>query len=159
MLALLWARKNSRPRIACDHRYGYVYLFGAACAERMLAVGHIADRANTANEHLVLISASVRPGNHCVLALDGSGWHKSKELEIPENITLLLLPPYSPELNPMENVIQYLKQNRFANRVFKDVAEVRDACRKGWLCDSPTEIASIVNRDWATTTPTKQVVK
>ena len=97
MLARLWARKNSRPRIACDHRYGYVYLFGAACAERMLAVGHIADRANTANEHLA--SASVRPGNHCVLVLDGAGWHKSKELEIPENITLLLLPPYSPELN------------------------------------------------------------
>ena len=163
MLARLWARKNSRPRVACDHRYGYVYLFGAACAERMLAVGHIADRANTAsmNEHLALISGSVQPGNHCVLVLDGAGWHKSKELEIPENITLLILPPYSPELNPMENVIQYLKQNRFANRVFKDVAEVREACRKGWdwLCDSPTEIASIVNRDWATTTPTKQVIK
>ena len=89
MLARLWARKNNRPRVA--HRYGYVYLFGAACAERMLAVGH----ANTAsmNEHLA--SASVQPGNHCVPVLDGAGWHKSKE--IPENITLL--PPYSPELN------------------------------------------------------------
>ena len=93
MLARLWARKNNRSRVACGHRYGYVYLFGAACAERMLAVGH----ANTTsmNEHLA--SASVRPGNHCVLVLDGAGWHKSKELEIPENITLL--PPYSPELN------------------------------------------------------------
>ena len=106
MLSRLWARKNSRPRIACDHRYGYVYLFGAACAERMLAVGHIADRANTANEHLA--SASVRPGNHCVLVLDGAGWHKSKE--IPENITLL--PPYSPELNPMENVVPETKSLR-----------------------------------------------
>ena len=93
ILSRLWARKNNRPRVACDHRYGYVYLFGAACAERMLAVGH----ANTAsmNEHLA--SASVQSGNHCVLVLDGAGWHKSKELEIPENITLL--PPYSPELN------------------------------------------------------------
>ena len=61
----------------------------------------------------------------------------------------------------MENVIQYLKQNRFANRVFKDVEEVRDACQKGWdwLRDSPAEIASIVNRDWATLTPAKQVTQ
>ena len=112
MLSRLWARKNNRPRVACDHRYGYVYLFGAACAERMLAVGHIADRANTAsmNEHLA--SASVRPENHCVLVLDGAGWHKSKELEIPENITLLILPPYSPELNPMENVVPETKSLR-----------------------------------------------
>ena len=51
------------------------------------------------NEHLAL--ASVQPGSHCILVLDGAGWHKSKEL--PENITLLLLPPYSPELK--ENVV------------------------------------------------------
>ncbi len=75
MLSRLWVRKNERLRIARDHRYGYVYLFGAACAERKLAVGHIAERANTEsmNEHLALISASVQPGSHCVLVLDGAG--------------------------------------------------------------------------------------
>ena len=84
------ARTAARGSLATA---GYVYLFGAACAERMLAVGH--DRANAANEHLA--SASVQPGNRCVPVLDGAGRHRSKELEIPENMTLL--PPCSPELN------------------------------------------------------------
>ena len=82
MPSRLWARKNNRPRVACDHRY--VYLFGAACAERVLAVGH----ANTAsmNEHLA--NASVQLGNHCVPVLDS--WYKSKELPRKHNSSATL---------------------------------------------------------------------
>ncbi len=153
MLSRVWARKGQRPRIVRDHRYGYVCLFAAVNAARKQAVGHVADRANTVsmNEHLERIGAAVLPGHHGVVVLDGAGWHKSKELAIPENLTLVLLPPYSPELNPMENVIQFLKQNCFANRLFDDTDALRTTCEQAWdwLCKSPRRIASIGHRDWA----------
>ncbi len=60
----------------------------------------------------VEISRHVAPGAHAILVLDGAGWHSSKSLVVPENVTLLPLPPYSPELNPVENLWQYLRQNR-----------------------------------------------
>lgn len=60
------------------------------------------------NAHLAEIAATVAPGAHAVLVLDGAGWHGGKGLVVPENISLLTLPPYAPELNPVENVWQYL---------------------------------------------------
>ena len=70
---------------------------------------------------------------------------------MPDNLRLLRLPPYSPELNPMEQVFQYLKANRFANQVFKNVAAVQEACQAGWdwFRAMPEKIASILHRDWA----------
>ena len=113
----------------------------------------MADRANTAsmNEHLAAIGAAVVPGAHGVIVLDGAGWHRSSDLLVPPNLTLLRLPPYSPELNPMEQIILFLKSNRFANRMFKDVAALREACRTGWqwLTDQPDVITSTTRRNWA----------
>ena len=154
MLSRVWARKGSRPRIVRDHRYGYAYLFAAACPEHSVAVGHICDRANTGemNRHLADISAAVPTGRHAVLVLDGAGWHRSNDLEIPANISLLRLPPYSPELNPMENVFAFLKGNFLANQVFATVDDVRSAIANAWysfLAD-PDRIKSITNRAWAT---------
>ncbi|MCY4589008.1 MAG: transposase [Alphaproteobacteria bacterium] len=65
-----------------------------------------ADKANTAsmNEHLAATGAAVAPGAHGVVVLDGAGWHRSGDLLVPPNLTLLHLPPYSPELNPMEQI-------------------------------------------------------
>ena len=60
--------------------------------------------------------------------LDGAGWHISKSLIVPDNITLMPLPPYSPELNPVENLWQYLRQNHLANRVFDSYDDIVDAC-------------------------------
>ncbi len=156
MLSRVWARKGSRPRIVRDHRYGYAYLFAAACPEHSVAVGHICDRANTGemNRHLADISAAVPTGRHAVLVLDGAGWHRSNDLEIPANISLLRLPPYSPELNPMENVFAFLKGNFLANQVFATVDDVRSAIANAWysfLAD-PDRIKSITNRAWATCT-------
>ena len=153
MMSRLWARRGSRPRIVRDHRYGYRYLFGAACGSRGKAVGLVSERANTAatNAHPAAIGAAVAPGSVGVVVLDGAGWHTSRELAPPDNIVLLKLPPYSPELNPMETVFQYLKNNRLANRVFADVAAVADACRKAWewFAATPDRIASIMRREWA----------
>ena len=101
MLSRVWARKGTRPRIPRDRRFGYCYLFSAACPDRELAVGHISERANTPemNRHMEDISEQVARGSHAVVVLDGAGWHKSRDLEIPTNISLLFLPLYCPELS------------------------------------------------------------
>jgi transposase len=68
--------------------------------------------------HLGEISANVALGAHAVVILDQAGWHLSKDLVVPRNLTLLSLPPRSPELNPVENVWQFLRDNWLSNRVF-----------------------------------------
>lgn len=139
MLSRVWAAVGKRPRVQRDQRYGYCYLFGAACASSGAAVGLVTPRANTEwmNEHLAAISEAVSPGAIGVVVLNGASWHKSGDLTVPENLRLLTLPPYSPELNPMEQVFQYLKANRFANQVFKNVAAVQEACQAGWDWSGP----------------------
>ena len=104
------------------------------------------------NLHLAEISKRVALGAHAVLTLDGAGWHQTGgRLRVPANISLLLLPPYSPELNPQENVWQYLRQNYLANRVFETYDAIVDACCEAWnsLAAQPGRIASIATRDWA----------
>jgi hypothetical protein len=104
-----------------DNRHDSVYLFGAICPARGVGAAIIMPAANTdaMNEHLAEISAQVAPGAHAVLVFDGAGWHqKGGRLHVPDNITLLTLPPYAPELNPMENVWEYLRANKLYNRVW-----------------------------------------
>lgn len=104
------------------------------------------------NLHLIEIGRAVTPGHHAVLVLDGAGWHQTGGLlRVPENITLLHLPPYSPELNPVENIWQYLRQNRLSNRVFDGYNAIMDACCEAWmdLIRSPELIKSIATRSWA----------
>ena len=86
-----------------------------------------------------------------VIVLDGSGWHRSADLLVPSKLTLLHLPPYNPELNPMEQIILFLESNRFANRVFKDVAALKEACRTAWqwLTDQSDVITKTTRRKWA----------
>lgn len=104
------------------------------------------------NLHLAEISRCVAPGAHAVITLDGAGWHQTGgSLEIPGNISLLALPPYSPELNPVENIWQYLRQNHFANRVFETYDAILTACCDAWnaLAAQPDKITSIATRWWA----------
>ena len=107
------------------------------------------------NLHLREISAKVAPGAHAVLVCDGAGWHqKGKKLVVPDNITLLRLPPYSPELNPMENVWDYLRQNKLCAQVWASYEQILDACQNAWrfLINDPDRIRSIGTRKWACVT-------
>jgi len=104
------------------------------------------------NLHLQEISRQVTPGAHAVIVLDGAGWHQTGgKLRIPGNISLLHLPPYSPELNPQENVWQYLRQNYLANRVYETYEDIVEACCQAWnaLTERPEQIRSIGKRDYA----------
>ena len=95
-----------------DNRHVSTYIFGAICPARAIGAAMIMPHANTEamNKHLEAISAEVVPGSLAVLVCDGAGWHRrGKKLTVPDNIVLLSLPPYTPELNPMENVWAYLR--------------------------------------------------
>jgi hypothetical protein len=154
-LTRIWARRGSRPRAPRDRRYAWAYLFGAVCPERATGAALVLPLANpeAMSLHLAEIGRHVRPGAHAVLVLDGAGWHDAAALVVPANITLLPLPPYSPELNPVENVWQYLRQNQLGLRVWPDYAAIVDTCCKAWnaLAAMPDRLASITRREWAKT--------
>ncbi len=98
-----------------DNRHDSAYLFGAIFPDRAIGATFIMPVVNTGamNEHLKEISTQVTLGAHAVLVCDGARWHQAGvRVRVPNNITLLALPPYSPELNPMENVWQYLRGNK-----------------------------------------------
>ena len=105
-LTHVWAQRGSQPRRWRQTEYKWVYLFGAACPSSGEAVGYLMPTADTfcMNLHLAEISRSVAPDVQVALVLDGAGWHGRQGLRVPDNITLLPPPPYSPELNPMEPV-------------------------------------------------------
>ena len=84
--------------------------------------------ARAMNLHLKEISATVAPNAHAVLVMDGAGWHKPPALDIPPNISLLILPPYSPELNPVENIWAYLRANKLAISIFDTYEDIVEAC-------------------------------
>ena len=88
---------------------------------------------------------------HAVLIMDQAGWHTSKKLEVPGNITIVTLPPRAPELNPVENVWQFMRDNWLSNRVFRSYDDIVGHCCDAWnkLIDQPWKIMSIGMRDWA----------
>jgi transposase len=101
--------------------------------------------------HLDEISRAVAPKAHGVVLMDRAGWHRSNRLKVPKNLTIILLPSRSPELNPVANVWQYLRQNWLANRVFDTYDDILDAGCDAWnrLMARPQSIISIGMREWA----------
>jgi hypothetical protein len=148
-----WARRGTRPRQPADQRYDNAYLFGAICPARGVGAALALPYADTdmMQLHLDEISRNVAKGAHAVVLLDRAGWHITSKLDLPDNITPIFLPSRAPELNPVENVWQYLRQNWLANTVFEDYDAIVDAAcaasRK--LIAQPKTISSIGTRDWA----------
>jgi len=106
---------------------------------------------NAMQAHLDEISIHVAPGAHAVLLMDRAGWHTTGKLKVPANITIILLPSRSPELNPVENIWQYLRQNWLSNRVFPTYDAILHAGCEAWnrLIAQPQTIKSIGTRKWA----------
>jgi hypothetical protein len=152
--AYIWAPIGSRPRMVRDNRHDWAWLFGAICPDRAIGAAIIMPEVNAEamGHHLEAIAAQVVPGAHAVLICDGAGWHQTGgRLRVPDNITLLPLPPYCPELNPMENVWQYLRHNILCSRVWNTYDDIVEACSTAWrfLTDDPLRIQSIGHRPWA----------
>ena len=107
----------------------------------------------TMSLHLAEISLAIEPGAHGVLLMDQAGWHTTGNLRWPKNITPILLPSRSPELNPVEQVWQYLRANFLSNRVFDNYQDIIDSACDAWnrLISQPNVITSIGMRKWAHT--------
>ena len=148
-----WARRGTRPRQPADQRYENAYLFGAICPARGTGAAIAVPYADTQamQLHLNEISRHVASGAHAVLLLDRAGWHTTTNLDVPENITPILLPSRAPELNPVENIWQYLRANWLSNRVFENYHEIIEAICDAWqkLIAKPETITSIGMRQWA----------
>ena len=148
-----WAKRGTRPRQPADQRYENAYLFGAICPARGVGAALALPRADTEamQLHLDEISRHVAEGAHAVLLLDRAGWHTTSNLDVPANITPILLPSRAPELNPVENVWQYLRSNWLSNRVFETYDAIIDAACEAWmkLIAMPETITSISMREWA----------
>ena len=152
-LTRVWARRGTRPRAPRDRRYAWAYLFGAVCPERAVGAALVLPYADTeaTGLHLAEIGRHVTPGAHGVVVLDRAGWHGAGGLAVPENVTLLPLPSYAPELNPVENVWEYLRQNKLGHRVWPDYEAIVATCCDAWnwLAAAPDRLASITRREWA----------
>ncbi len=103
------------------------------------------------NLHLAEISLAVAPGAHAVLIMDQAGWHTTKKLVLPSNVSIISLPARCPELNPVENIWQYMRDNWLSNRIFKSYDDIVTQCCAAWneLVQQPATITSIGMRAWA----------
>jgi hypothetical protein len=148
-----WARRGTRPRQPADQRYESAYLFGAICPARGTGAALAMPYAETSamQLHLEEISRTVARGAQAVLLLDRAGWHTTAKLTVPKNLTLVFLPSRAPELNPVEKVWQYLRQNWLSNRVFDTYESIIEAACEAWnrLLAQPETITSIGLREWA----------
>ena len=148
-----WAPRGSRPTAPKDQRTQSAWIFGAICPKRDVGAGLVLPHCNTEamQSHLNEISSQVAPGVHAVLIIDRAGWHTTNKLTIPHNITIMPLPPRASELNPVENIWQFMRDNWLSNRIFSSYDEIVAICCEAWnmLIDQPWKIMSIGIREWA----------
>ena len=113
-------KRGTRPYAAQDQRTASTYIFGAICPKEGKAAALVLPWCNIEAMalHLAAISQKIEPGRHAALLLDQARWHVSAKLLVPENITIVPLPAKCPELNPQENVWQFMRDNWLSNRVF-----------------------------------------
>ena len=123
-----------RPPGLADKRFESVYLFAACRPGTDQAFALALPEAATASMSLFLarFAQELAPGVHAVLLLDRAGWHVARGLSVPANVTLLPLPPYSPELNPVERVRLYLRERYLSHRVRDGYAAVLEAACRAW---------------------------
>lgn len=151
-LTKMWAPTGSRPTVVKQTKYEWVYLYGAvdplAGDSSALLARHV--NTGTMNAFLNILSSEVKPNDHVVLVLDQAGWHVSKGLEVPANITLLHLPPYSPELNPVERLWLYTKTHYTSNRAFADYDDLMKVVGDGYRSLSCEVLQSVCACSWLT---------
>ena len=101
--------------------------------------------------HLKEIGGNVAPGAHAALVLDGAGYHLAAGLAVPDNITLVHQPPYAPELNPVENVWEYLRGNKLSNTIYENYDDILEKACQAWMffANDKERVTSITTRQWA----------
>jgi hypothetical protein len=152
-LTHVWYQKGVRPRGVRQQGFAAAHLFGAVCPERGEGVALVLPEVSTGAMDVFLaeLSRAVPAGTHAALVLDGAGWHVSEDLTVPPNLTLIHPPPYSPELNPVERVWEYLRDRWLSHRVLAGGYDaVVDAACAAWnaLLAEPGRLRSLTSFPW-----------
>jgi hypothetical protein len=149
-LSRIWAATGSRPSVLCDFRFESAYIFGAICPASQKASALVFTRIGADEMSLCLkeISNTIAENIHAVVIMDRAPWHRS--VIVPRNMSIIYLPPYSPELNPVEQVWDFLRSNYLSNRIYETVEHIFDACCEAWqlFAQQPSLISSIGMRSW-----------
>lgn len=144
-----WCEGGVRPSVPCHHIREYRYAYGAVEPLTGESFFLIMPYCNTDCMNVFLEEISkAYPKDKIILVCDGAVWHKSTSLKIPENIEIIYIPPYTPEMNPIEQIWKEIRKCGFKNEVFQTLEKVVDR-----LCDticslSLNTIKSITGRDW-----------
>jgi len=145
----VWARKGSRPRAVRQTGFTSLYVLAAVCAATGAVSALIMPELNTAVVNLFLeqFARELPAGVHAVLIWDGAGFHTGAELVVPSHVSLIQLPPYSPELNPVENLWHYLRAHHWSNRRYQDYNELEDEAARSLcaVCEDTETIKSVCN--------------
>lgn len=149
----MWAPKGTRPRAIKQAEFECAYFFAAVCPSTGQASAIVLPHADSEamQMHLDMISRELAPGKHAIIITDRASWHRSLKLKIPPNITLLFLPPYSPELNGAEKIWDFMRQKSLANRAFESYDHILDACADAWqaVVNETGRLSSLCAREWA----------
>ncbi len=148
----IWAKTGSRPRVVKQQQFEYGYLFGAVCPATGQTEALVSSFVNkeAMRQHMSQISQATTAGRHAVVIVDGAGWHTYDTATEFKNVTLIKLPPYSPELNPIEQVWSWLRQHCLSNRVFLGCEEIVNEVSKAWnhFISVPERVKKICYREW-----------
>ncbi|MDC2890162.1 IS630 family transposase [Psychrosphaera algicola] len=149
----VWAKKGTRPRAVKQQQFEYAYLFGAVCPRNGRTEALITPYVNkeVMTLHMEQISKATPIGRHAVVIMDGAGWHTLDTVQPFDNVTLIKLPPYSPELNPIEQVWSWMRQHHLANKSFKGYDDIVNSCTKAWNCfiSDTKRVIKMCTRAWA----------
>jgi transposase len=147
-----WWIKGQRPPGTCDHRFQWTYIFAAVQPATGGEFALVLPEVSTRTMALFLehFAATLDADEHAVVVLDGAGWHGANALVVPDNVTLVTLPPYSPELNPVERVWLFLRERFLSLRVFPDQKAIVQACCEAWmaLAEEEGRIQSLCLQPW-----------
>ena len=148
----IWWKRGQRPPGLCDKRFTFAYIFAAVEPGTDNAFALVMPEVSTeAMQHFLdRFAATLAPDEHAVMVLDQAGWHGARALRIPGNVTLLPLPPYSPELNPVERVWLYLKERYLSHRLLDDYTAIVEAACRAWnrLTAEVGRITSLCSYPW-----------
>jgi transposase len=148
----IWAKRGSRPRKVKQRQFLSTYIYGAANHHTGQSCALVLPYANTIamSEFLFELSGNIQQGKHAAVIIDNASWHKSNELVIPDNITLIPLPPYSPELNAIEQVWEWLRNHHFAHQCYDNYQHIVNRACKAWneFSKNTALVKSIMQRDW-----------
>lgn len=140
----VWARRGSRPRAVQQTGFTSLSVLAAVCAATGAMSALIMPALNTEVVNLFLeqFARELPTGVHAVLIWDGAGFHTGLDVMVPSNVSLIQLPPYSPELNPVENLWHYLRAHHWSNRPYRDYDELQEEAVRS-LCAARQDTETI----------------